>query len=230
MLKNVALGAGVIASLILTAGTASATITATVTADNHYSIYRVTGTSGGADTLALVGGNELTFDGAPGLYNWSLPETFTFESQRDVLYLAAWSDDFFAQGLLGQFIGSNGSGSILSGDSRWQVYRTGIDLDDGDAYPAASLMQTQIALANTNSAWTNIAAGGNNSNGTAPWREVPGITQNARWMWANTNGTDFEPGADVGEFLIFCVTIPSPASLALAGMGLAFVGRRSRKA
>lgn len=228
MLKNVAQGAGVIASLLFLAGTASASITATVTADNHYSIYRVTGQQGGADTLALVGGNELTFDGSPGLYNWSLPETFTFDTQRETIYLAAWSDDFFAQGLLGQFV-STQSGTILSGDSRWRVYRTGIDLDDGDAYPTATVMQQQIAIANANSAWTNTAVGGNNSNGTAPWREVPGITQNARWMWATTNGVDFEPGSNVGEFLIFCVTIPSPSSVALAGLGLMVAGRRNRR-
>jgi hypothetical protein len=228
MFKNVASGASVIASMVLLASTASASITATVTADNHYSIYRVTGGSAGADTLALVGGNELTFDGSPGLYNWSLPETFTFETQRDTIYLAAWSDDFFAQGLLGQFISTTG-GTILSGDARWQVFRTGIDLDDNDPYPTAALMQTQIALANSTSAWTTTAVGGPNTAATAPWREIPGITQNARWMWADTNGTSFEPGADVGEFLIFCVTIPSPSSFALAGLGLLVAGRRSRK-
>jgi hypothetical protein len=210
-------------------GTASASITATVTADNHYSIYRVTGSNQQGDTLALVGGNELTFDGAPGIYNWSLPETFTFESQRDTVYLAAWSDDFFAQGVLGQFLSST-NGSLLTGDARWRVFRTGIDLDDGDSYPAAGLMETQIALANNTNAWTNIAVGGNNTNATAPWREIPGITQDARWMWANTNGVDFEPGANVGEFLIFCATIPSPSSIALAGLGLLVAGRRSRKA
>lgn len=228
LFKNVAQGAGVIASLVLLASTASASITATVTADNHYSIYRVTGTNQQGDVLALVGGNELTFDGSPGLYNWSLPETFTFESQRDVVYVAAWSDDFFAQGLLGQFV-STTNGSLLSGDARWQVFRTGIDLDDNDPYPTAALMQQQIALANSTSAWTTTAVGGPNTAATSPWREIPGITQNARWMWADTNGTSFEPGANVGEFLIFCATIPSPSSIALAGLGLVLAGRRNRK-
>jgi MYXO-CTERM domain-containing protein len=48
-------------------------------------------------------------------------------------------------------------------------------------------------------------------------------------MWADNNGTSFEPGANVGEFLIFCATIPSPSSIALAGLGLVLAGRRSRK-
>ena len=81
---------------MILAGTAQAETTATFTADNHYAIY---GEYDG--TLELIGSNESGASGSPGAYNWSLAETFTFDTP-DTVYIAAWSDDRVAQGLLGQ--------------------------------------------------------------------------------------------------------------------------------
>src|SRR5262245_64070490 len=75
-------------------------VTATLTADNHYALY-----AGQADgsQLTLLGTNELGPGGAPGAFNWSLPETWTFSvGEGDYIYVLAW-DDGGAQMWTGQF-------------------------------------------------------------------------------------------------------------------------------
>lgn len=211
-------------ALILAAGAANAAVVVgTVTADNHYALYSQNG-----GNVNFVGRNEVGIEGDPGTYNWSLPETWTFETDGPI-YLAAWSDDFFAQGLLGQFAVAGGP-TILSGDAGWQVYRTGLDRDTGDPAPAGAEMQSLINFATSNNLWNAPTVGDPNVAATLPWHQIPGITPNARWMWADTpQGQDpFEPGNDWQEYLIFCYNIPSPGAIALAGMGGLMMARRRR--
>lgn len=212
--------------------TASAAITGTFTADNHYALYSVL-----QGDVNFVGRNELGHDGDPGVYNWSLPETFTFETEN-VVYIAAWSDDYFAQGLLGElFVGGEegGGGGVISlktGDPLWQVYRTGVTKDDGSPAPSAAEMATRIAFATTNNLWEVPAVGASNEPATYPWGQVPGISSEARWIWASRpGGSDpFVPGFDANEFLIFWAPIPSPAASAvLVAAGLFAALRRGRK-
>jgi hypothetical protein len=196
-------------------------IQGTITADNHYALY--TSTSG---IFSYHGGNELGAGGSPGSYNWSVAEPVTF-AEGDFLYIAAWSDDSVAQGVLASF-NSPGLGTILSGDPRWQVFATGINRNDGSAHPTTTEVSGHVLNADTNNLWETPFVGGNN--GISPWGNIAGISGNARWMWFNTPG-DSDPlqgGSAAGEMLIFRTVVPAPSAAALLGLGGLAVARRRR--
>ena len=67
-----------------------------ITADNHYALYSST-----SNVFSYHGGNEIGAGGSPGTYNWSLPETYNI-NVGDRVFIAAWSDDSVAQGLLAE--------------------------------------------------------------------------------------------------------------------------------
>lgn len=211
-------------AVLATAANASV-ITATFTADNHYSIYN-TLTGGG---IGYVGGNETGAAGSVGQYNWSRAETFTFET-AGVVYIAAWSDKSVAQGLVGQL--SNGIETIYSGDARWQVFATGISRNTGDPHPLAAEIASQVALADANNLWGTPFVGGQNLASTAPWGKIPEIQTDARWMWNQIAGVanPLQGGANHDEYLIFRIdaAVPAPGAAAvLASVGL--VGLRRRR-
>jgi MYXO-CTERM domain-containing protein len=217
--------------LTVAAGVANAavfTVDSRFTADNYYAIY----SRDAGDQLTFESRNETGRTGNPGTFNWSLPEDDTFDT-NDFFYIAAWSDDAFAQGLLGQatFRGNNTITTILTGDAGIRVFRTGLDRDDNAVQPTADEVEAQVAIANAGNLWRTPSVYLPNLPTTAPWGQVPGITPNAQWIWANSlNGENvFQPGTNAGEYLIFCVPVPGPGALALAGMGMLVLGRRSRK-
>jgi MYXO-CTERM domain-containing protein len=196
-------------------------VTGTITADNHYSLYSSVGNS-----FAYHGGNELGAGGSPGTYNWSQAETYSFNA-GDVLYIAAWSDDSVAQAVLCQFA-SAGLGTILSGDTRWEVFATNVNLGNGSPHPTASAIAGHVAFADANSLWEGVFAGGNN--GISPWGTIAGITSNAKWMWKNVPG-DPDPtqgGSGAAEMLIFRTSVPAPGPVALLGLGGLAMARRRR--
>lgn len=210
--------------MILAAGAASAdqasTFDAVITADNHYAVYTRTGA-----IFAYHGGNELGAGGSPGTYNWSLPETYSVSG--DIMYLAAWSDDSVAQGLLAQVM-LNGSDSLHSGDSRWEVYATHQNRGDGDPHPSAGDIQSLVGIADAGNLWETPYVGG--ANGIAPWGAVPGITTAAKWMWWNTpdDANPLDGGSGAGEMLIFRTNIPGPGAMALAALS-GMIGLRRKR-
>jgi hypothetical protein len=199
----------------------AAEVTALITADNHYAVYNIT-----ANTIAHVGGNELGAGGAPGAYNWSEPELWKFQTD-DVLYIAAWSDDSVAQGLLAQ-LDMNGM-ALNSGNARWDVFATDQNRGDGDPHPDASEIAGFVAIADTGNLWEKPYIG--EANGASPWAMVPGITTDALWMWKSVDG-DSDPlrgGSGESEMLIFRVSVPAPGSAAIACAGGALLTRRRRQ-
>jgi hypothetical protein len=204
------------------AGAASAgTIDAVITVDNHYALY--VGNASGSEVL-FVGNNEIGAGGEPGQYNWSQPESYLINTEFPIIYVAAWSDDNVAQGVLAQLLIEDEM--LLSGDPAWQVFRTDLGGDDGDPPPTTAEIAEQIALANAGLAWEAVAVGG--TNGVSPWGTIAGIDLDAHWMWATAcDGGSFDPGADHGEYLIFRITVPEPTSIALLIFGLA-AGLRKR--
>ncbi|MBY0522201.1 MAG: putative Ig domain-containing protein [Gemmataceae bacterium] len=171
------------------------TISATLTADNHYGLYR-----GSADGSALtfIGRNETGYWGNPGTYNWSLPETYTFQaSPGDYLYVLAW-DDGGPQGWIGQF-DLNGV-PLYSDTSHWQyTVSAGANPGENGDVPALSAVAATIAGAS----WANPAATA--ANGSSPWGTIPGLSSNAQFVWHDTLGAD---STSDGHYVIYRTSAP----------------------
>lgn len=199
-------------------------ISGSITADNHYALFSSSGS-----IFSYHGGNELGYGGDPGTYNWSMAENYSFEA-GEFLYIAAWSDDAVAQGVLAQFQ-SDTLGTILSGDPRWQVFGTTINRGDDDAHPGEIEIAAHVAYADKHASWETPFVGGDN--GVTPWGNIVGIDDDAHWMWMNSPG-DSDPlngGSGGSEMLVYRTVIPAPGSLGflgLAGLGSVAVFRRRR--
>ena len=209
-----------IASAASMASSASGAV-ATFTADNHYALY--SSTSG---VLTFIGGNETGAGGNPGTYNWSLPETWQFDP-GDTIFVAAWSDDSTAQGLLGQV--DFGGGVIYTGDPAWRFVGTGTTRSDGSPWPTAGDVGAVVDNADVNHLWSDPWVYLNNAPSTSPWGMVPGIDAQAKWMWGNTSGVS-NPliGPPQGDYQVFRLAVPTPGVGALAAMGLLAGTRRRR--
>jgi MYXO-CTERM domain-containing protein len=197
-------------------------VNAVVTADNHYAIY-----TGSDDAVTFIGRNEMNGGGSPGTYNWSEPETWSFTTGA-FIYIAAWSDDAVAQGLLAQINGV--SDTYHSGDPRWQVFPTFVNLGDGDAAPSEMQLTAYIADANGGGKWETPHFGG--ANGIGPWGTVPGIGSDISWMWVQNPGQSdpLQGGSGYGEMLIFrMATTPTPGAAAAMGLGGLTMLRRKRR-
>lgn len=183
-------------------------IEATITADNHYALYF--GATNGS-FVTFVGRNELGSGGSPGSYNWSLPESFTFDMPvGDCIYIVTWSDDATAQGLIGQFVIPDSGETILTNTVDWEVYLTFNDLDDGSEAPTESELAGEISGASWNIVTDYLA------HGSSPWGYVSGISSEADWIW----GGALTPGSDYGEYQIFRTqVIPEPSTMLLLGLG-----------
>lgn len=220
-MKNLMKMTAALAAGFAAAGANADFVTGTITADNHYALY-----SSAGSVFSYHGGNEIGSGGAPGTYNWSQAEGYAFEA-GDFLYIAAWSDDSVAQGVLGEFH-SDGLGTILTGDARWQVYATDINRGDGDAHPDALEIAGHVGFADANLLWASTYVGG--ANGMAPWSTIAGVSNDARWMWKQS-AEDSDPligGSAAGEMLIFRTSVPTPGSFAIMGLGGLTVLRRKR--
>lgn len=204
------------ATVALFAGAATAAnagmINATVTADNHYAIY-----VDSAQGVTLVGGNERGAGGSPGTYNWSKAESYSFDT-LGFIYIAVWSDDRIAQGLLADVRTSWGE-TLHSGDVRWDVMITDMRLVTGDASPQASTIANYAADADANNLWQTPFVGPGNATSTSPWGLIQGVAPEARWTWGNPNEIS-NPlvGSGTGDVMqIFRLQVPTPSA---AGMGL----------
>ena len=206
---------------------AAATITATLTADNYYAMYL--GTSTGQD-VRFIGRNELGRSGNPGTYNWSRAETWTFDPlASDYLYIAAWSDNSVAQGLIGQF--TYAGGQFLSNlTDGWEVALGNLDLGDNSPAPTVGEFGSVVAAAT----WNSVQYFQNH--GVSPWGTIAGISASAKWIWGTPNLN--QSGSGAGEYQIFRrpltgitpTPVPLPAPLALLATGLALLPGLRRRA
>lgn len=144
----------------------------------------------------------------PELYDISVPAS-------DYMYLVAWSDDQSFQGAIASF--TVGSTTISTNPGvGWEVFATGIDRDSniaGDTLTNSptdiALINSQIALANTNSGGSGTSVGWVDENGllpdgsagmgalvfgddntggiggTHPFGAINGIDSTGQWMWYN---------------------------------------------
>jgi hypothetical protein len=178
-----------------------------VTADNAYAIY--TGNETDIYDFHGTAVNHLALDIAtPEAYNFSMDD-------GDIIYIAAWSDDMTAQGLLAEF---NIDGTILTtANSQWEVMATGINLGFGSAEPTVSELTTQINLANSGSVpsggWVNTTLGGLNDAiwGTPGSVHVPSMASTLQWVWYHkpgVTGDTFSDGYNHDEYLVFRLEFP----------------------
>ncbi|PYP89194.1 MAG: hypothetical protein DMF61_04300 [Blastocatellia bacterium AA13] len=202
---------------------ASATINLGIACDNNFAVYLGSCCSANA----LVGNNSCDLNEC---IRHGQAYTISGITGDSFLYVVAWSDSGVAQGLLA----SLGPGpmtaippsKILGGDSRWQVFSTGIAFPGSP--PAGSgntihptkkfqkILNQQIGFACDNNLWQTPVNGATNVSGNnvagagalAP--PVSVVDPNARWMWFQSSKpacagvqSPFAPGCDHGEYLIF---------------------------
>lgn len=207
------------------AAPAMAGFSAMITADNHYAIYQEVG-----GVISLVGGNELGAGGAPGTYNWSIAESHIVDTAATTIYIAAWSDDSVAQGLLAEIDLGNGQ-FLRSGDAAWQVHCTHHDLDDGASYPSAAAVAAEEALADANNLWMIPDTYGSNVPATSPWGAIGGISSSATWMWGNPGNVTnaFTSGANHDEWQLFRIAVPQIPAPGAATAGMFLIGGLLRR-
>ncbi|MBG1265765.1 PEP-CTERM sorting domain-containing protein [Nostoc sp. WHI] len=213
---------------LLLAGTTSAhavSVTATLTADNHYGLYY--GKVDGSE-LTFVGRNEKGTSGNPGVFNWSLPEIFNFNANDgDYLYVLAW-DDGGPQNWIGEFKLPDG-GSLLSNTSDW-VYQIGSGANPGEFgdVPLLTTVASEIGSASWNIPQASAPQG------TAPWGTIPGISSQANFIWHDSLDNDSSSDRNYAIFRtkVAITSVPEPSTLgvvALAGV-MGWMIKRKQKA
>ena len=173
-------------------------ITGTLTADDHYGLYYGHQDATG---LTFVGRNEIDRLGSPGLYAWSLPETYNFNvGAGDYLYVLAW-DFRFRQSWIGEFQGIPG-GSLLSNTTDWEYFVSsslGNNPGHTAAFPSLAAVATDIASAT----WATPQASA--PQGSFPWGTIPGISSSAQFIWSDT--LDIDSTSD-NKYVIFRTKLP----------------------
>lgn len=199
MKKFVGLVCGVVVMLGFSVSASAIRYTTTLTADNHYALY-----IGTEDDLEYIGRDSSTD-------NWSNAETFDFDlSAGESIYIAVWSDDTQAQGLIGQFVSEYNT--LLTNTSDWKVYLSFSDLDDNADAP-----DLEAKFVEGEETWEAVTH--SIDHGSDPWGTIAGISHEASWIW----GSPLQPGSDFGEYQVFRITpntVPEPGTMALIGLGL----------
>lgn len=171
-------------------------VTASITADNSFGLYY-----GNEEEMFFVGSGN----------SWPTANTWEFDMGEEyTIYIAAWSDNMVAQGLLGEL--QIGTETFLTNTVDWEVALTNHDLGMGASPPSTDELLGKVVSANWNAVEYNI------DHGSGPWGEISGISQEADWIW----GSPLMPGSGQGEYQIFKLTssVPEPTTWGLFVMGL----------
>ena len=166
-------------------------VTAVLTADNHYGLYY--GNKAGTD-LTFVNRNEFGYSGSTGSYNWSAPETWNFSvGSGQFPYVVAW-DDGLQQSWIGEF--TFNSTTLLSDSVNWEyiVGSGGNPGESGDVPLDATLSGDIFA-----GGWSPVGASA--PNGSAPWGTIPGISEEAKFIWGDSVQSDTAASND--HYFIF---------------------------
>ena len=189
---------------------ASGPVDVIITADNAYSFGYGTGDS---ITTFIQGQRAQT---AGQIFNCGEgPEQYTVAAvdapDSAYLYIVTWDDLAVTQGVLGQF--NRDTGTVLTGDDRFEVCATGLDYSSSTTGPSQQMVNSQItacdaaggsstttsmgwvntagAMPGTSSALGKLAVGEANDAATGSFpitcqpgqTASPGIDSAAHWMW-----------------------------------------------
>ena len=257
--KTIASGAAAAAlCAALAAAPAQATpVTATLTADNFYALYKGALNPAGEGDLTLVGRNESTYGhqsgagnpnslaGCSGSYNWSCPEVFDFDlAAGETFYVAVWDDGTVAESWIGQFM--VGATTYLSNQAEWQYFiidiaNPAIGAGGGSGpMPALSQILANVQDANDDGdgdAWLDDPYS-RGLNGTAPWGLVSGISSDALFLSSLSDGGQVSnPRVSLyrlefapGGSSLRVTEAPEPAAFGLFAVGLFAVAALRRRA
>ena len=253
----------------------AASMTATLTADNHYALF--TGNESGTEwnfigrnekgargiaqkdfvynpdgslNSTYIGNGVVSGDVANGgAYNWSMPETWTYDvKDTDYLYVAVWDDASVNEGWIGEFISDQGV--LLSEAENWEFIKTittesnsnwGINPGDNGDTPELADLSYQVAMANAgeNNNWSNAIKKGDN--GVRPWGNISDISSEADFLYTTTNAnniaggnnekyTIFRTKLSLGEENIVSAKTPEPGfMLGITIFGLLSLRTKLRK-
>lgn len=195
-------------------------VSVVITADNAYSF----GYGDESGVVTYVPGTRATSAGQ--IFNCGEgPEAYTVPAASApptaYLYIVSWDDLSVTQGVLGQF--KRGDAVVYTGDPKFEVCATGIDLSKSAVGPTQSEVNAEIAKCNagsgsaatTSQGWVNLtqavtpnalgklAVGQTNEKAYDPDFPIvcqpgnpnnhPGIDPQSRWMW-------YDPGDGLGNF------------------------------
>jgi len=180
-----------------------------LTADNAYAIY-----TGDANGVSAFHGGDENVTAA----DIRAAESYSFTmADGEAIYVAAWSDDGIAQGLLAEF---NIDGTILTtSNSDWEVMATGIDLDVSSSAPSLVDLSAQIALANAGAVpsggWVPSTIGVLNDGNSSVYgtQLVSSMASTINWAWYDSGNCSsanqpFSGGCNHDEYLVFRLPLP----------------------
>ncbi len=205
------------APLAVDAAVASGPVHVVITADNAYSFgygdaTQITNFTQG--TRALTAGDIFNCPVGVGPEAYDIPAADAPDGAY--LYIATWDDLEVTQGVIGQF--TRDSGTVLTGDPRFDVCGTGINYATGSdsmTGPDVATINAQIAECNagtgdpttTTAGWVNtagavtpgalgtLAVGESNDSDDGDFQIVcqqtattDGVRSDAQWMWYSPGG------------------------------------------
>jgi hypothetical protein len=191
------------------------TLTATVTADNHYGLF--TGNDD-ASSLLFIGRNEIGPFHQPDLvspfpsevplfpfFNWESPESWQalIPNTHNNIYVVVWGDEAVRDSWVGEFtldyscedcqgnVLLSGTKTFLS-DPSWEFLISDnptpgyANPEDFGDVPANSEINQLVSFANANNTWMPGISLGYNDATTLPWGTIPGISTLAQFLDAST--------------------------------------------